>query len=211
MPSIEFKDLFPTPVMQVRGCVGSPLLEQLQDAARSQADQRNRRSALLHHSEIADGSNPIGTALAGRVLPQVGRLGERLFGQALEWSIKEFWFNRLQTGGSQSLHSHSNSFISGILYLSESHASARTLFHRGLGGRDYQFTHAGPDVAMGPYNADQWVAPAMAPGDALLYPSYLLHEVPVNEGDERMTLAFNAVPGYLDSHGYRITFQSSRL
>ena len=44
----------------------------------------------------------------------------------------------------------------------------------------------------------------MTPGDLVLFPSYLLHEVPLNHGDLRITLAFNAIPSRLDAWGYAI-------
>jgi hypothetical protein len=50
------------------------------------------------------------------------------------------------------------------------------------------------------------VLPKAEPGDVVLYPSYLLHEVPPNQGERRMTLALNAIPDRLDSWGYRISF-----
>jgi hypothetical protein len=41
----------------------------------------------------------------------------------------------------------------------------------------------------------------------ILFPSYLLHEVPVNPGGERVTLAFNAIPDRLDAWGYAVGFE----
>ena len=38
----------------------------------------------------------------------------------------------------------------------------------------------------------------------VLFPSYLLHEVPRNQGAQRITMAFNAIPDRLDSWGYSI-------
>ena len=38
-------------------------------------------------------------------------------------------------------------------------------------------------VVSGPYNADKWISPAPSPGDLVLFPSYLLHAVPPNEGE----------------------------
>ncbi len=58
----------------------------------------------------------------------------------------------------------------------------------------------------GPYHSDKWVSPAPAPGDALLFPSWLMHAVPPNPGARRITLAFNAIPTRLDSWGYAISF-----
>jgi hypothetical protein len=49
--------------------------------------------------------------------------------------------------------------------------------------------------------------PEPDPGDLILFPSYLLHEVPVNQGSERVTLAFNAIPHRLDAWGYSVSFQ----
>jgi hypothetical protein len=40
----------------------------------------------------------------------------------------------------------------------------------------------------------------------LLFPSFLLHEVPVNQGERRLTLAFNAIPQRLDAWGYATAF-----
>jgi hypothetical protein len=64
-------------------------------------------------------------------------------------------------------------------------------------------THAG--VRPGAFNAEKWVAPQPAAGDLLLFPSYLLHEVPRNLGESRVTLAFNAIPHRLDAWGYTLS------
>jgi ectoine hydroxylase-related dioxygenase (phytanoyl-CoA dioxygenase family) len=50
------------------------------------------------------------------------------------------------------------------------------------------------------------VLPVAEPGDLVLFPSYLYHEVPRNQGDQRITIAFNAIPDSLDCWGYRINF-----
>ena len=68
--------------------------------------------------------------------------------------------------------------------------------------------HTVSNTALGPFNADKWVAPAPTPGDLLLFPSHLLHEVPANRGAERITLAFNAIPHRLDAWGYAIEFSA---
>jgi hypothetical protein len=40
----------------------------------------------------------------------------------------------------------------------------------------------------------------------VLFPSYLMHAVPPNQGARRISLAFNAIPARLDSWGYSIRF-----
>jgi hypothetical protein len=47
---------------------------------------------------------------------------------------------------------------------------------------------------------------APEPGDVVLFPSFLLHAVPTNPGERRISLAFNAIPTQLDSWGYKISF-----
>jgi len=42
----------------------------------------------------------------------------------------------------------------------------------------------------------------------VLFPSFLMHAVPPNEGDRRITMAFNAIPTRLDSWGYAIQFSA---
>ncbi len=211
MPEVEVKGLFPTPFMRVAGLAPAALVAEL--AARAEAPQgaaqANFKSEQLHHSDIGtvDGDGPYGR-LGALVTPYLAQFGALLFGESLRWSIKEIWANVLEHGGRQAVHSHSNSFISGIVYLTASHPSSRTVFHRGLGGREFVFANDNPNAKMGPYNGSKWVAPACAPGDMVLYPSYLLHEVPPNQGERRMTVAFNAIPDRLDSWGYAVEFAS---
>jgi hypothetical protein len=42
----------------------------------------------------------------------------------------------------------------------------------------------------------------------VLFPSYLMHAVPPNQGARRITLSFNAIPSQLDSWGYVVRFGS---
>lgn len=40
----------------------------------------------------------------------------------------------------------------------------------------------------------------------ILFPSYVMHAVPPNQGPRRITLAINALPTQLDSWGYVVKF-----
>jgi len=42
----------------------------------------------------------------------------------------------------------------------------------------------------------------------VLFPSYLMHAVPQNQGQRRITMSFNAIPSGLDSWGYAVKFGS---
>jgi uncharacterized protein (TIGR02466 family) len=202
-------ELFPTPVMRVDQLLDAPLIAKLTAKLVADGATRNDRSTALLHSAIQRPDAQSGQLLAevaALVTPKLVDFGVHLFGERLDWRIKEMWTNVLGRGGFQAMHNHANCFISGVIYLSASHASANTVFMKGPGGNGYAFSNAGPHVAQGPFNADKWISPDVTPGDMVLFPSYLLHEVPPNAGDERITLAFNAIPARLDSWGYALGF-----
>lgn len=114
--------------------------------------------------------------------------------------------NRLANGGHQVMHSHANSFISGVVYLTDAHESSKTVFHNSMGLRQFVFSNNHAESATTPYNGDRWAATDMERGDLLLFPSYMLHAVPRNEGSERVTIAFNALPERLKSWDYEVRF-----
>ena len=172
-----------------------------------EAQTPNPNSQELSHTRIlAPGEDPVLVDLAARLGPHIVSFGELMFGESLPWLIKEMWVNVLLSGGRQAVHNHANCFVSGVLYLTETDPSAQTVFLRGMGGRDFVFSNTHAESSVGAFNADKWVAPALAAGDLLLFPSYLLHEVPINRGGRRVTLAFNAIPRRLDAWGYSIGF-----
>jgi uncharacterized protein (TIGR02466 family) len=203
----EIEPLFPIPLMRCPGLLRPELVEAALDAIRTARIEKNLRSDQLFHTQVAD---PRGDELFRRLCeaasPKLVDFGMLLFGEKLEWTVKEMWTNMLERGGSQALHSHANSFASGVFYLTPSHPGSRTAFVRPPGGFEFNFRHHTRSAAMGPFNAGKYVVPVAEPGDLILFPSYLYHEVPKNEGDLRVTVAFNAIPDSLDCWGYRIKF-----
>jgi len=209
MSRVEVKGLFPVPFMRVERLVPLELTTELIEDIRAARTEPNARSERLHHTEMtASNARAPYRAVDQLARPHLIEFGKLLFGEPLDWHVKEMWTNRLERGGAQALHSHSNSFISGVIYLTECHPSARTVFHRDMGSREFVFSNDNPRAQMGPFNGNKWVSPPPAAGDMVLFPSYLLHEVPRNAGDERITLAFNAIPDKLDTWGYTVRFAS---
>jgi uncharacterized protein (TIGR02466 family) len=155
---------------------------------------------------LRPGDSPLLADVAGAVTPHIAEIGALLFGQTLGWSIKEMWVNVLGTGGRQAMHNHANSFVSGVVYLTPTHPDSRTVFMKAPGGSDFAFRNDHAGSVTGPYNADKWISPQPEPGDLVLFPSYLMHAVPPNAGEQRITLAFNAIPTRLDSWGYTLSF-----
>ena len=202
-------ELFATPLLRAEGVVSAEQAAALRGRLGDATTVANQRSDELSHSRIlAPGEEPLLDEAAAQIAPHLVEFGTLLFGQRLAWSIKEMWVNVMQTGGRQAMHQHANCFVSGVLYLSECDASANTQFLRGIGGRGFVFGNANAASSTGPFNADRWIGPPPAVGDLVLFPSWLLHEVPVNRGGERITLAFNAIPDRLDNWGYSVSFSS---
>jgi hypothetical protein len=199
--------LFPTPLMRLPGALPPDVVRGLVEHFSASADRDNSSSPNLSHTTLLKpADSPLLVTVAGIVTPKLADFGALLFGEPLGWSIKEMWVNVLDTGGRQAMHNHANSFISGVIYLTPTHTDARTVFMKSPGGTDFSFKNDHDRVATGPYNADKWIGPQPAPGELVLFPSFLMHAVPQNPGPRRITMAFNAIPTHLDSWGYKITF-----
>jgi hypothetical protein len=203
----EVVSLFPTPFLRAPATLPRPLVDALVAHFSSLAIQDNNASARLSHTEMLKPSDsPLLVDVATLVTPKLVDFGALLFGERMGWSLKEMWVNVLETGGHQAMHNHANSFVSGVVYLTPTDASSRTVFMKSPGGTDFAFKNDHAGMVAGPFNAEKWIGPAPAPGDVVLFPSYLMHAVPPNAGARRITLAFNAIPARLDSWGYTVRF-----
>ncbi|MGF1446726.1 MAG: TIGR02466 family protein [Pikeienuella sp.] len=199
--------LFPTPIMHVPGVIQGFLLGQIVERIRAEHRQTNSADALLSHTTMVSAEgDPLFQQAGQKMLPHISEFGALLFGEQLNWKIKEIWVNVLDTGGHQAMHNHANSFVSGIVYLTPHHPGSGTVFHKALGGGSYTFVNQNERSQPGPFSAARWQTPQMSPGDMVLFPSFLLHEVPKNQGEQRITMAYNAVPNRLDSWGYALNF-----
>lgn len=203
----EVFGLFPTPVMRVAEALPAALVDGLCTHFAGQAVNDNNSSELLSHTTmLRPQDSPLFVQAAALLTPALADFGALIFGERLGWSIKEMWVNVLDTGGRQAMHNHANSFISGVVYLTPTHPDSCTVFMKSPGGTDFAFRNDHARSTAGPYHSDKWVSPQPAPGDLLLFPSYLMHAVPPNPGARRITMAFNAIPTRLDSWGYAIRF-----
>ncbi|RAI43571.1 TIGR02466 family protein [Rhodoplanes roseus] len=199
--------LFPTPVMRVEKLLSSELIATVTAEIQTSQKIANAYSDRLSHTPVAGvETSDVFATLGQLALPKVVEFGEILFGETLQWQIKEIWVNVLEPGGRQAIHTHANSFISGVFYLTRPHASANIVFHRSLGGNSFIFSNHHPNARINQFNGGKWAMPDTTPGDLVMFPSYLLHEVPTNHGEQRISIAFNAIPDRLDNFGYAIRF-----
>ena len=203
----EVFGLFPIPFMRAPAALPTPLVEGLVQQFSASANRDNSSSPHLSHTAmLKPGDSPLLAQVATCVAPKLVEFGLHLFGQRLDWLQKEMWVNLLDTGGRQAMHNHANSFVSCVVYLTPTHPASQTVFMKSPGGTDFLFKNDHAGVTQGPFNADKWISPAPQPGDMVLFPSYLMHAVPPNQGKRRITLSINAIPTQLDSWGYVARF-----
>jgi len=199
----EVIGLFPTPFLRAPAALPPFLVRRLVESFEPKALSGNSSSPNLSHTRnLRPHDDPLMQEAAALIAPKLVEFGKLLFGERLDWSIKELWVNVLDTGGRQAMHNHANSFVSGVVYLTPTHPSSCTVFMKSPGGTDFIFRNDHADVTGGEFNSDKWISPQPQPGDLVLFPSYLMHAVPPNAGGRRVTLSFNAIPARLDSWGY---------
>jgi hypothetical protein len=203
----ELIGIFPTPIMRAQATLGQHLVQGLVEHFATLATRDNNSSALLSHTQMLQpGDSPLLIEVASLLTPKLIEFGTALLGERMGWSVKEMWVNVLDTGGHQAMHNHANSFISGVIYLTPTHPGSQTVFIKSPGGTDFKFKNDHAGVKPNQFNSDKWISPAPRPGDVILFPSYLMHAVPHNQGEQRITLAFNAIPERVDSWGYIVRF-----
>jgi hypothetical protein len=189
----EVFGLFPTPFMRAPSTLDGRLVEGLVKHFGALALSANKASDNLSHTEmLRPEDSPLLVEAATLITPKIIDMGALMFGERLGWSIKEMWVNVLDTGGAQVMHNHANSFVSGVVYLTPVHSDSQTVFMKPAGGTDFVFKNDHASTSPTPFNGDRWISPAPSPGDLVLFPSYLLHAVPPNLGERRITMSFNA-------------------
>ena len=100
--------------------------------------------------------------------------------------ITQSWLNYTEPGQFHHRHEHSNSYVSGVFYVSADKEVDRIRF--------YKTAHEEIQLAVSKYNlfnSTTWQYPVQT-GDVLLFPPYLTHGVEKKKGTNlRITLSFN--------------------
>jgi uncharacterized protein (TIGR02466 family) len=199
----EVFGVFPTPFMRARATLAPPLVARLVDHFTRMALNDNNSSTNLSHTRmLKPKDDPLFAKAAEAIAPKLVDYGAQMLGERIRWLMKEMWVNVMDAGGRQAMHNHANSFVSGVVYLTPTHPGSQTVFMKSPGGHDFLFKNDHAGTTATEFSADKWISPAPDPGDLLLFPSYVMHAVPPNQGARRITLSFNAIPTQLDSWGY---------
>src|SRR4029077_7916986 len=125
----EIFGLFPTPFMRAPATLPPALVAGLIERFTRLAERDNNSSSNLSHTEmLRPGDSPLFAEAAGLIAPKLVDFGVHLFGERLQWLLKEMWVNGMDAGGRQAMHNHANTFVSGVVYLTPTHAGSQTVF-----------------------------------------------------------------------------------
>jgi len=115
------------------------------------------------------------------------------------FELTQSWVNFFNSN-SLHAHTHPNSLISGVLYVSANIKEDRLLFFK---HQNHQIQINTTEYNL--FNSDSWSIP-VATGDCILFPSDLPHAVDSSDNKDRVSLAFNAFPrgtlGFSDSTNF---------
>jgi uncharacterized protein (TIGR02466 family) len=101
--------------------------------------------------------------------------------------ITQSWANYTDENQSHHRHLHSNSLISGVLYVSTDESTDKIHFYKDTTRSSFVIT----PKEYNQWNSDTWWFP-VKPNTILLFPSYLLHSVePKTTPNTRISISFN--------------------
>lgn len=150
---------------------------------------RSKNSYILNEKPCTD--------LKNYILHNIKQFGDELGYEYNEYKLSQSWLSYKYPNQHHTMHSHPNSLISGVLYFGESHKNTPAIkFHKPIIGVNvsYLSPKKGKDKELKKFAQSNFQVD-FEPGLMLLFPSYLLHSVPLNNTNSiRCSLAFNSVP-----------------
>lgn len=194
----EILELFPTPVLAT---ILPPELASVVDWLYTQEMLYKEVDAANYGERSKDSyilNNPEANLLHNYIIEQTNRYGQDVLGYDYdEYRFSQSWVSYKHPGQHHTAHTHPNSMISGVLYFGEGLEEAPAIrMHKQIGS--FNAPYIAPNLKKGK-NATKYsslhfdITPS--PGLMILFPSNLMHSVPVNNTEKvRCSLAFNLVP-----------------
>jgi len=195
MVNSNILELFPTPVFTTMipenfsRVVNWFYTQQMTSTDPSNYGENSQNNYLLNEPECTD--------LKNYILQLVSSFGNSLGFEYKEYKFGQSWLSYKHPGQHHTPHAHPNSLISGVMYFGDNTKDTPAIrFHKLSMGvntptilpkvisdtRNFKYAQTTFDIQF-------------TPGLLLLFPSYLVHSVPVNNSNKvRCSLAFNAVP-----------------
>ena len=201
----EAAPLFATPLFKLRIGDTDAVRDYFHDRIKGEAEARDAAGALSHYHSRGGlfTAHPTLEPLR-RTLQDAGTFVYRElmnFSASGPMRLTSAWFNLCGIGGSQSAHNHTNSLLSGTLYL---HADERThldFFHPLDAPSLHAELHDVPSDAPNAHGLrfhKRTSRIRVRSGDLLLWPSALRHGYSANQTPDRLTLSFNMMPERLN-------------
>ena len=186
------------------GTAGETLREDLARSARTFAAQDTAGQAWCRkhgykgytsYASLADlpVRNPTFADLCERLAPHLAEFVAAVDFDArgLAPAVDSIWINVLEPGGTHTGHIHTNSIISGTLYVDVPDGASAIRFED---PRLALMMAAPPRKARAAAHNRNFIYVQPSAGTVLLWESWLRHEVPVNmAGADRISVSFNAV------------------
>lgn len=180
-------DLFPTPVGHYN--IDRPLTEEELSFIKNQTKTNNVGNLTSKSANLGDAEElkSLKVFFENSIKDYFHKVYVPKYDVTLK--ITQCWGNYTKPGGFHHRHTHPNSFISGVFYVQTDAQRDKLLFWKDR----YEQILVAP-TEYNQWNAENWFYPT-APGDLLIFPSWQTHFVDtVEEGPERISLAFNTFP-----------------
>ena len=190
MIKYDIEELFPTPLIKVRVEENTEQLKFINDYTTSSVDKNGQTlgnmRVLEQHPNIRD-----------LLLSKFNHVAEEyLKYKRRKYIITTSWITQTKIGSRSQLHSHRNSFWSGVYYFQDEYemGSAKLSFSNPNEHRADVYFDESDIEQYTKSNSNAWIITPKSKM-LLLFPSYLEHEILVHNVDtERLSLAFNIMP-----------------
>lgn len=148
----------------------------------NQGNETSEDNYLLDSPKLAD--------LAAMVVDCVDRYATEVWrAKDAKVRVTQSWMNYTKPGQWHHKHAHPNSLFSGVLYVKTDESRDKIFFHQD-GYRQIKPAYSEWNL----YNSESWWLPVKS-NSVVLFPSWFTHSVEtVQDGPERMSLAFNTFP-----------------
>lgn len=195
--TVTVLSLFPTPVFTAVYTDGDleETIKFFDSCKMEDHGKTNQYGLVSKDTYILD--NPKCKPLTNFIIESVSHFAnEILLYDYKEYCFTQSWISHKLPGQAHTTHIHANSLISGVFYYGEQDDMPAITFHKMMGGINssfisplYQRDRRKSEYAWEVFNI------TYSQGLLLLFPSYLLHSVPVNESKKiRKSIAFNIMP-----------------
>ena len=191
--------LFPTPVTKLQLPVTDEMIENLKSVQLNGNDENlpldfqhpiSTNRYLLHNEKFKELEILISARLA--------EYTRHVLSFEYPHQITQSWINKNPPGKCHHRHAHDNSIVSGVFYFDLPDEKNSIIFHKPRATNTYTMTpKMDPFGAAANFYAFDWYQVTVKNFELILFPSYLEHSVPTNDGNtDRWSLAFNSVPVY---------------